>query len=584
MVETLVAVSVFVLVAAVLYGGYAQVMKVVRIARVKTIATALATEQFEIIRNMPYASVGLQGGVPAGSLLRTQILTRDGVSFYATTTIRNTDDGFDGTIGGSPSDLSPADYKTVALQLQCTTCTSESVVEFTTTVAPKGLETASTNGALFVKVFDANGQPLSGAQVAITNTTVVPSISINEDTNISGMVQIVDAPPAVEQYQIVVTKSGYSSERTYTPGDSANPNPTKSHATVALQQVTQSSFSIDRTSTFSIYSVDDTCAVVPSIPFTLSGSKLIGTSPNVLKFDQSFTTNGAGYKGLSDIEWDTYNLAVSLTSRYLAGTIPLFPLVVSPGSTQTIQLITVPKAPSAVLVTVADAASGLPVSGATVTLVGPSSGSKITGQGFMRQTDWSGGGGQATFTNPAQYLDSDGNINNGTTGQISLKTLFGSYVTDGILTSSTFDLGTSSNLYELSWQPVSQSVGVGASGVRFQIASNNDNATWDYRGPDGTVNTYYTSSGQSISSVHAESRYVRYRVFLHTDDVSVTPLVSDVSFTYSTACTPPGQVYFDSLSGGSYSLEVQKTGYQDNSKPVTIPSSGYTNQLILLQP
>ncbi len=80
--------SIFVLVATALYQGYARVMQVVRLARAKTLATALASEQLEIIRNMPYSDVGLQGGIPVGRLLRSKILVRDGVTFYATTTIR----------------------------------------------------------------------------------------------------------------------------------------------------------------------------------------------------------------------------------------------------------------------------------------------------------------------------------------------------------------------------------------------------------------------------------------------------------------------------------------------------------------
>jgi hypothetical protein len=54
---------------------------------------------------------------------------------------------------------------------------------------------------------------------------------------------------------------------------------------------------------------------------------------------------------------------------------------------------------------------------------------------------------------------------------------------------------------------------------------------------------------------------LRYKIFLNTDDVLNTPTISDVSFTYSSGCSPSGQVYFDNLNTGAYTISVSKTGY-----------------------
>lgn len=59
----------------------------------------------------------------------------------------------------------------------------------------------------------------------IENNVATTSIVIDDTTNNDGYVQIIDAPPGINAYEISVSKPGYSSERTYMIGDVANPNP-----------------------------------------------------------------------------------------------------------------------------------------------------------------------------------------------------------------------------------------------------------------------------------------------------------------------------------------------------------------------
>src|SRR6185369_2095173 len=95
-----------------------------------------------------------------------------------------------------------------------------------------------------------------------------------------------------QSYQITVTKNGYSTDKTYPPGGAGNPNPTKPHATVLLQQLTQTSFSIDALSNLTIKSVTPACAAVPNLSFTLTGSKTIG--PGIPKYSASLSTDNGG--------------------------------------------------------------------------------------------------------------------------------------------------------------------------------------------------------------------------------------------------------------------------------------------------
>jgi len=585
LIEALVGVAVFVIIAVSVYQAYVMVIDAVRVLRLKTTATALANEQFEIVRNLSYVDVGVLGGIPSGKIPRTQTLTRDNVSFTVETTIRNIDDPFDGTIGGTPNDLSPADYKLVDLEISCSSCKNFQPLHFTTQVGPRGLETASTNGALFVRVFDGVGQPVQGANVHIENNQVIPPIIIDDTTNNDGMLQIVDAPPGVEAYEITVSKSGYSEDRTYPTGVPENPNPLKPHATVALQQLTQISFAIDRTSTLNVSSVTQTCAPVGNIDFSLKGSKLIGTNPDVLKFNNTYVTNGSGGKTISNLEWDTYNFSLTDAAYDLASAIPLAPLTLNPNTNQDIKFIVEPKDPRAFLVTIKDAGTQLPLSEATVQLQGGSYDVTLTtGRGFLRQTDWSGGSGQEDFVDSTKYFSSDGNIETADpAGELRLRKIFDQYESSGYLISSTFDTGSPSNFHQIIWQPQDQPPATGQDSVRFQIATNNDNATWNFLGPDGTQNTFYTLTNPIINSIHNNDRYLRYKVFLQTTNIAFTPNVAEIAITFTSACVPPGQVFFTGLTAGDYDLTISKSGYQTFNDTITI-SANWQQREILLTP
>lgn len=582
LVELLVGITVFMIIAGSIYQTYNSTMSAIRASRLKVTATALANEQFEIIRNLSYSDVGVIGGIPNGKVPNTQNFVRDGANLIVKTTIRNIDDPFDGTVGELINDLSPADYKLAELEISCPSCRNFLPLYFTTHIGPRALESASTNGALFVHVFDAVGQPVVGANVHIENNQALPPILIEDITNNNGFLQIIDAPLGVEAYEITVSKPGYSTDKTYQNGAQGNPNPTKPHATVALQQLTQISFAIDKISTLDISSVTDVCSSVPSVDFSLSGSKLIGTNPNILKYSASHITDGIGRKTISSLEWDTYNLNLTDGLYDLAGAIPLLPLILNPNASQDLKLIMTTKDPRSILITVKDASTQLPLSDAVVQLEGSGyDTSFVTGRGFLRQTDWSGGAEQADFIDPTKYFDSDLNIDIiNPAGEIKLwKQL--EYVLSGYLISSTFDTGSASNFHQILWQPQDQPPGVGPDSVRFQIATNNNKTSWSFLGPDGTANTYYTLANQNINSLHNGDRYFRYKIFLQTTNANWTPIVSDISFTFTSACVPPSQVFFTGLAAGDYTLRISKAGYQPFTDTVTVSSSWQQREVIL---
>lgn len=109
--------------------------------------------------------------------------------------------------------------------------------------------------------------------------------------------------------------------------------------------------------------------------------------------------------------------------------------------------------------------------------------------------------------------------------------------TTGVLESTTFDTGATSGaqLNSLLWQGLLPS---GAS-VGLQVATSMaSTGPWNFIGPDGTSNTYYTP-GPGVSAplyytLFAGTRYFRYRVTLFTDLArTVGPRVDDVIINWS---------------------------------------------------
>jgi Tfp pilus assembly protein PilV len=588
LIEAVVGTALFLIVALAVYQVYMGVFNLIYSNQDQILAIDLANEQFEIARNMSYASVGVQGGLPNGIIPEFQTLTRGGIPFSVTTIVRSINIPLTST---STSSTTPSE-KLVAVTVACaatSTCSKNfKSITLTTDIAPANLITDKTDGALSIKAFNANGIALVGANVTVTNNSSTDPITVNDTTNDSGYLQILGVPPASNVYHIVVTEPGYSTAQNY-PSSSTNPHPTVPYATVLSQQITSTSFSIDQTGTLNVSSVTPSCTLVPNVGFTIVGAKTIG--PGIPKYAATTTTNSSGTNILNTMEWDAYTFGLNSSSYDLAGVNILNPVTLNPAGSQNVLLTVLPKTPDSLQVTVEDGSTNLPLSNATVALTRASpsySNSLTTGQGFFAQTDWSGGSGQSNYLTANQFFSSNGTISiNTPVGDINLATTSpGKYASSGLLQSSTFDTGTSSSFINLVWLPGSQTLAVGTTSVKLQLATspfNTSTTTWNFLGPDGTSGTYYTNANASIGTMHNGDRYLRYQVLLNTPSATNTPDVSSVAFTYSTACTPPGQVLFQGLSTGTYVLTVSATGYVTNTTNVTIGSS-WASQTVVLTP
>lgn len=569
--ELVVGVAIFAILATGLLTSFSVLSRSVRAARIQTAIAAIASNELEILHNLPYSKVGTVNGNPPGSLPdqnNAQTVVFDSRNYKVYYEVTYIDDPADGTILAG-TDAAPDDYKQVKMKV---VTPDNQTTAFVTTVAPKGLEGLVSAGAILVNVIDANGNPVSGASVHIENLAANPDILLDRTSDSAGKWAEVGLPEAsgavgklpANSYHIVVTKNGYSTDQTY-PITVQNPNPVKPDATVLNGQVTSLTFQIDLLANLTIKTLDQYCQPLSGVGVNVKGTKLIGLNPNILKFDYNANSIN-GLINYVNIEWDTYIPTLYQANQYtLYGTSPIQQIQVLPGSSQTFTMILGPYSTNSFLVIVKDAATGAALEGVTVHLRKggsvPQDYYSTTGGSVWVQSDWRGGSGQSGWSSVDRYNVDDGNIDNtnGSNGLL-LKKTSGNYSSSGWLESSTFDTGGSSDFTTISWQPQSQVLG---STIKFQLAANNDNSTWNYVGPDGTANTYYTIAGTSISSVLDGKRYVRYKAFLSTTDSKQTPNLSSVSINYVSGCYTPGQVAFVSLtSGNNYDLDLTLSGYQ----------------------
>lgn len=569
---TLIEIIIGIAIAGILFVAVLSTFSILargaRAAREQTVLASLANNYLEIIRNLPYSQVGTVNGNPSGTLwdfTNAQTSTIENVAYKVYYEVTYVDDPADGTILAG-TDPSPNDYKQVKMFVQNTV--SGLVTTFLTTVSPKGLEGLNNAGAIWIKAFNSQGQPLSGATIHIVNTALSPNIILDRQTDSQGNWIEVGLPDSVNGYHMSVTKPGYSTDQT-SPITIQNPNPTKPDSTVATGSVTQVSFSIDTVSNLTIKTLDSSCQSISGVNLNISGAKLIGTSPNVLKFNNNYSS-AAGQIALNNIEWDTYT-PILLTGQnwVMLGTSPVQEVTVLPGASATFTMVLgTSTTPNTFLVIVKDASTGAAIEGAAVHLQKPGSPPEdyyaASGGSVWTQTDWTGGSGQSMFSTKTRYYIDDGNIDTTTIPTaLRLKKISGNYQLAGWLESSTFDTGAASNFTTLTWQPTSQDP---STTVRFQVAtstdSNNNGSAWDYKGPDGTSGTYYTVSGTSLNSVHDNDRYARYKVLLSTADNQKTPVLTSTNLNYVSGCHTPGQVAFTDLNAANnYTLDVSLAGY-----------------------
>lgn len=370
LVEVLLGIVILALISLTLYALMNFTLKVIWESKAKITATALANQKIEMARNLSYQDVGTIGGIPAGIIPATETITRNNIEYTVTTDVLYVDDPFDGTLGGEPNDTLNTDYKRVRVAVSWDYRLQHKPIVLITDIAPPGLESAVGGGTLKILVYDALGLPVPQATVTITNSQVNPTINIQTQTDNQGYLILPGSPVSTEGYQVMVTKSGYSTAETH-EATAELPSPEKPHASVFEGQTTSISFAIDQLSNLNLKLQNENEIGLSGVSLNIRGEKTLGFDAEgdpVYKYNQNKISSTLGQIILNEIEWDTYHFTLPETSVYnISNTTPPQPLNLLPNTTIDVTLTLVPKAEHSVLVLVKDVNS-TPLTGAQVHL------------------------------------------------------------------------------------------------------------------------------------------------------------------------------------------------------------------------
>ncbi len=248
-VDVVVGSAMVLIVFITMFGLVRATTVISTVGKAKAGATAVANSQIEYIRSLAYDSVGTVGGIPSGTIAQNATTSMNGVAYNVRTFIQYEDDPADGT-GASDTNSITTDYKDIKVVVTYTlqgVTRSETVIS---NMAPIGIETTNNGGTLAINVVNASGAPVPGASVRIQNTSTSPTVDVTTYADSGGVVYLPGAATSTE-YQVSVTKAGYSTAQTYLR-DATNQNPTPGYLTVVKNITTTSTFAIDTLASLTI--------------------------------------------------------------------------------------------------------------------------------------------------------------------------------------------------------------------------------------------------------------------------------------------------------------------------------------------
>ncbi|MBU1178189.1 prepilin-type N-terminal cleavage/methylation domain-containing protein [Patescibacteria group bacterium] len=356
LIEILVAITIIGIVFVAIFAIFRMVIQSSAISEARTTATGLANQQMEMIHNLPYNDIATTSGWPQGDIPSTKTEVLNNITFTINTNVNYVDNPFDDTV---PIDTLGADYKKVKVEVSWDKFYSGTPVILHTDISSRGIEeTEQPGGVLYIKVFDANNQPVAGANIQVVNNDL--SLNFSDTTNNAGeRVFYALTPDSGANYEILVTKGGYTTDYTseITP---EMPDPDNPHRSIFEGQVETASFTIDIVSSLTINTQDDSDppSSLANIPLTITGERRLGLgSENELVPRNKFEgqqTDGSGQLTLSNIEWDSYNITEEDANYDIAEINPPNPTNVAPNENLTTILTLVSHAAHTLRVVVSD--------------------------------------------------------------------------------------------------------------------------------------------------------------------------------------------------------------------------------------
>ncbi|MEX2055006.1 MAG: carboxypeptidase regulatory-like domain-containing protein [Candidatus Andersenbacteria bacterium] len=435
--ELLIATFIIAVVVTGLFGFFVLSLRSTQEAERRVVATALGNERAEMIRNLPYELVGTVGGIPSGNIAQEETITRNGTTYTVRTDIRYIDDPFDGVAGGSSGggcieichsppgnpdsentlcvpqsalnshfahgdtngpcegqpapgpDLINADYKQARIEVAWSSPQPVRPLLLVMQISPAGVEGSESAGTLDFLVLNAAGQGVASAAVRLVNPVADPPIDVTTNTNSEGRVVLPGLPVSTESYQIIVSKTGYTSEQTYSSSATFTPDTDHAHLSMLAGQITSKTFSIDQISVLNITTQDEEAATLPGITYILKGTKTIGVDDDdlpVYLVDETEVTDSSGEFSHATLPWDAYEFDINevATNYDIKETSSLLPLQLNPAQTVDLVVTLVPHTDISLHVSVVTPA-GVPVDNATVEIAQAPSFNDISVTGSVGQ-------------------------------------------------------------------------------------------------------------------------------------------------------------------------------------------------------
>ena len=252
LIDIIVGVALLLVLFMALFGILRASLTLSTLTKARAAAVELANTQMEYMRGLSYDALGTVGGIPAGTIAQYATSTVDGIPYTTHTFVEYTDDPADG-IGTNDANGITTDYKIGEVTVSYSISGLTKSVALVSNFAPPGIETSTGGGTLSLSVVNASGAGLGGASVHVVNTSTSPSVDFTTFTNTAGLVTI-DGAATSSEYQIYVSRTGYSSAQTY-PRSAQNVNPTPGYLTVVKNKTTSATFAIDQLASLTLSSV-----------------------------------------------------------------------------------------------------------------------------------------------------------------------------------------------------------------------------------------------------------------------------------------------------------------------------------------
>lgn len=216
LIEIVVGMTLFAVMALSFAATTGAALKTYQASRARTIADEIATEMVEEARRVAYDDLGTVSGNPPGVLAATQTVARAGFDFTVNTRVTYVDDQIP---GGFPTG---ANYKRLRVTITYPGATNP-VANLETLVAPSTQPSLSKAVAKVTVVDYALNVPVLGATV---NLTLGPSAPRSDSTDAAGLVVFAALDPnpltgPTSHYELRTTASGYATLREDTPPASA---------------------------------------------------------------------------------------------------------------------------------------------------------------------------------------------------------------------------------------------------------------------------------------------------------------------------------------------------------------------------